>query len=413
MSTQAAEQALFINTTAAKLAKRLPGELVREAHKSGRYAYFGDTDHLVLMVGAEAKDVNWALAYGLAEALDRRLVLVLPEGSTFATQQRAPWLTDQARPEIWVHNGQTVSRTKPFTRDDTIANVVKQAKKASRGAPAAELAAASTPTHLGAGAAGVSALVEWATSHPQLDAGHRQGDRSWLCAGLKVLSLKSGRDGVQIRAGVHDGPRSRKADLRVGKGEELTAQELSGVIAGVQAGITARLSRNGKHHKPDEHWFQSVLRRDPSLVGLESPALREVPAWRPAAARGTFGRGLLDLLGLDGNGDMRLVEAKLAKSTDDMTLLQGVDYYVWARAYEDALRDKLSAPRKARLRLHYAVGQTESDRRLLPPRVGSYSYALDTDAVPFTFHVVTGWAGRVPDARPQMTTTAFDANKLP
>jgi hypothetical protein len=37
------------------------------------------------------------------------------------------------------------------------------------------------------------------------------------------------------------------------------------------------------------------------------------------------------------------VEAKLAKSSDDMTLMQGIDYHVWAHAYRDALAEKLSA----------------------------------------------------------------------
>ena len=81
-----------------------------------------------------------------------------------------------------------------------------------------------------------------------------------------------------------------------------------------------------------------MLRRDPSLVGVESPALREVPAWRPAGAVDSFGRGFIDLLGLDGHGDIRIVEAKLAKSSDDMTLMQGIDYHVWAHAYRDALQ---------------------------------------------------------------------------
>ena len=70
--------------------------------------------------------------------------------------------------------------------------------------PATELRAPSTPKYLGEQSAGVSQLVEWATSHPQLDAAHNQSTRSWLCAGQKVLSLDSGHGVVEVRAGIHD-----------------------------------------------------------------------------------------------------------------------------------------------------------------------------------------------------------------
>lgn len=44
-------------------------------------------------------------------------------------------------------------------------------------------------------------LVEWATDHPQLDSGHRRGERAWHCMGQKVLSIRTTNTGVAIMAG--------------------------------------------------------------------------------------------------------------------------------------------------------------------------------------------------------------------
>ena len=108
----------------------------------------------------------------------------------------------------------------------TIEAVRTWASKKSDGAdpaaepgPAAELRAASTPKYLGEQSARVRQLVEWATSHPQLDAAHNQSTRSWLCAGQKVLSLDSGHGVVQVRAGIHHKQRMSAPDESLAPGE--------------------------------------------------------------------------------------------------------------------------------------------------------------------------------------------------
>ena len=291
---------------------------------------------MVLIAGAQSEHAAWALVYGLAEREGRRPVLVLPHDAAFATMQRVPWLTEESRPEIWLHQDSALQDAPAPERSrlDTIEAVRAHASEKSNGAgPAGELRAASTPKYLGEQSAGVRHLVEWATSHPQLEAAHNQSTRSWLCAGQKVLSLDSGPGLVQVRAGIHDKQRMSAPDESVAPGQALTPGQVEVLQQNVASAIAARIEPGGRYCKPDEHWFQSVLRRDPSLVGVESPALREVPAWRAAGAAGSFGRGFVDLLGLDGHGDIRIVEAKLAKSSDDMTLIQGIDYHVWAHAY--------------------------------------------------------------------------------
>src|SRR5579864_2739599 len=99
-----------------------------------------------------------------------------------------------------------------------------------------------------------------------------------------------------VRAGIHDKQRMSAPDESVAPGQALTPGQVAVLQQNVASAIAARIEPGGRYCRPDEHWFQSLLRRDPSFVGVESPALREVPAWRPAGAAGSFGRGFIDLL---------------------------------------------------------------------------------------------------------------------
>jgi len=377
LSVDLAMRERFKVEVAPRLAQQLPGRLRAEHHVSKLFSYFGDSDRFVVVAGAQSGATGWALVYGLAVRKGRRLVLVLPHDAAFATMQRVPWLTQEARPEIWLHqDGALQDAPAPErSRLGTIEAVRAWARKKSDGAgpaaepgPAAELRAASTPRYLGEQSAGVRQLVEWATSHPQLDAAHNQSTRSWLCAGQKVLSLDSGHGVVQVRAGIHDKQRMSAPDESLAPGETLTREQVRALQQKVASAIGARIEPGGPYYKPDEHWFQSVLRRDPSLVGVESPALREVPAWRPAGAEGSFGRGFIDLVGLDGHGDIRIVEAKIAKSSDDIwaplfpELLdspfwgKGIGSVMWSRAMTEGRLPPISHPHNAYLQAYMDMG---------------------------------------------------------
>lgn len=400
------------------LVSQLPdaASLEPEDHSSRRFGYFGDAERFAVVVPDGVEDVDWSLVHGLSERAGRRLLLLQPAGKAFSTLQRIPWLTAAARPDVWVHREGSVEKAPVVTRDETIERVrqwaVQKSAMEPTPGPEAELRKASTPLHLGPDRQGASALAEWATSHPQLDASHRQGERAWHCAGQKVLSLTvRGKDEVIIRSGIHDRKRSASPDLILHAQARLDPTELASLQASCLNGVQERLL--GKYRKADEHWLQLVLRRHPSLVGVEAPALREVPAWRPAGAENTFGRSYLDLMGLDGHGDIRLVEATLAKSNDDMVLLQGLDYYAWATAYESAIKEKLSAPAKAQLRLHYVVGVAPGASQILPPRVYQCVEAIDSASVPFRFHLVRGWETLAPDEHVALHPQQWAKSRLP
>ena len=103
LSANLAERESFKVDVAPDLARQLPGQLKDEHHRSKVFSYFGDSNRLVLIAGAQSEYAAWALVYGLAVRESRRLVLVLPHDAASATMQRVPWLTEESRPEIWLH----------------------------------------------------------------------------------------------------------------------------------------------------------------------------------------------------------------------------------------------------------------------------------------------------------------------
>ncbi len=357
---------------------------------SKRFAYFGNEEHLIVVAGAqEGRHVELALAYGIAHRANRKLVLVLPAGYSLATEQRAPWLRASAQPDVWHHDGEDVSEVQLPTRQATIEAFAAVRKDDET--PEAELRRAATPLHLGVSAAGVDALVEWATTHPRLDHGHRRSERAWHHAGQRVLSIRRVTGGLAIRAGIHYSDDKAPPPQVVTHGQALT--DFRGTRRSGRKWHQRRASGpSSAIHRPDEHWLQSVIRSDPKLVGVEQPALREVPAWRPSDSPKRWGRGYVDLVGLDGHGNVRIVETKLAENRDDLLVLQGLDYYVWAHAYQGAIRQRLGVGPAAAFEIHYTIGADAKETTALhvSPCTPALAQAL-ADDVSWRFHVVSDW----------------------
>lgn len=255
-------------------------------------------------------------------------------------------------------------------------------------------------------------LVDWATAHALLDPGHRRSERAWHCMGQKVLSLRPTKDGgLDVRAGIHySKPAEAPAPFHVAKGSQLLEAERKAVASQVEQGIQERL-HGSKHHHPDEHYLQAVIRRAPDLVGVEQPALREVPAWRPKGTPGAWGRGYIDLVGLDGAGDIRLVETKLAKNKDELLILQGLDYFIWSRVYDVPLRARLSSGKGADVVIDYVVAVTPGSTAVeLSPYARKQAEALD---VPWRFRFVADWFHNPATSLSRPTVTTFPDEVFP
>jgi hypothetical protein len=271
----------FNDKAAPGLAEQAAGIPTHSTAKgSARFAYFADDERLVVVAGAqEGAHCDRALARGLTERHDRKLVLVLPQAHAFATMQRAPWFVEAARPEIWLHERGTATLPPPQSMADTI-NALQASRKEGLSAEA-ELRAATTPMHLGDRSWGVFDLVEWATKHEALDAGHRRGERSWHCMGQKVLSIRRTTGGIRVTAGIHYTGENAPTPVEVPATGTLAPAVLGQLQEQVEGGIEHRRFGEPPINRPDEHWLQAVLRADPSIVGVEQPALCELPAWRP------------------------------------------------------------------------------------------------------------------------------------
>jgi hypothetical protein len=384
----------FNQDPARKLAEEVdaPGRLSDKGW-SKRFAYFLDRkDQLVIVAGdQEQEDVDRALAFGLTYRGEYPLVLVLPKDRIFPTVLRSPWLEESAQPTLYQHDGLAVEPVALPTKEDTI-DWLRHVRRPWD--PTKELREAATPLHLGDLSPKVFDLVEWATKDGRLDPGHRQGERAWHCMGQKVLSIRRSGGEPKIRAGIHTTKTGEPAFEDDSDATAPIATNPKVAVKRAEEGIDARLG--GPYHRPDEHWLQAVIRRDPALVGVEQPALREVPAWRPAAKPntapaqpGAWGRGFIDLAGLDGHGHVRIVETKLTRNEDELLFLQGLDYYVWACAYQEPLRGRLGASPQAQIEVHYVIGDDPKTKKV---KVSRFAEAVNAAlTIPRRVQTVHDW----------------------
>jgi hypothetical protein len=231
------------------------------------------------------------------------------------------------------------------------------------------------------------------TRDPRLDHGHRRGERSWHFAGQRVLSIRKSTEGIVV---TRRNPLQRAQGADAGRSRSRRPPEheqVGHVIRAIEQAIEERRSGAPPIHRPDEHWLQAIIRRDPSRSSASSTRpFESFPRGAHETRASEWGRGYIDLLGLDGHGDIRIVETKLADNADDLLVLQGLDYFVWARAYEQALRDRLGAAKNARLELHYVLGASgKSGKVKVSPCTKPLADALDPTVVRWRFQTVHNW----------------------
>lgn len=375
MTTMLEQRTAFSASEADSIAER--AGLPRSAQRTGsswttRCVWYDDPGGLTAVVGSpEGRHVDIALAHGLANAAGRPLRLVLPLDWAHPTLQRLPWLNSDV--QVWTHDahGSVVS--------------CEPRKKAA----ALDLAGGpekSPEKHLGTAGEHIRPLLEWAARHEELAAGHRRDVRAWSHRGQRVLAITSTAASVRVRAGV-DAAKSPALLLTLDR--PMTTDELGTIQAAVLEGVED--ARAKTHGSFEEHHLQEILRHRAHLLGLEHPVLREVPAWRPSGGPKPNGRGFLDLVGKDGLGDVVLVETKLA--ADDMLVLQGLDYWIWANRQENRawLDQRLhAATGRSRLRLLYAVGGKDGSVPVLSAYAKVHFAALD-ETVEWSLALLRDW----------------------
>lgn len=339
-----------------------------------RAVWYESDDALLAVVGdQERADADAVLVHGLHHREGRTLRLILPEKWAYPTRFREPWLKP-GLVDVWTHTDGKLTHPKPLTKAEARDNAGEVEKR--------------RPYVLGAQATDwVRNLIEWATRHPALVEAHTSSLRAWSHNGQRVLAI-TGKRRVQIKAGI---------DAKSSPADPYTID--APLDATTEATIRKRVEQAIKHAHSrkfgdfEEHHLQVLLRRSPTELGLEHPVLREIPAWRPAGGTKERGRGFIDLVATDGAGDLVLVETKLG--SDEMLILQGLDYWIWATNADNAawIRDRLYVDVNAPIKLLYAVG----GKKGATPRLGRYELAtlasLDVD-IPWRVALLTAWKSR-------------------
>lgn len=336
-----------------------------------RAVWYENDDALLAVVGdQERSDSDTVLAHGLHLRGERTLRLVLPKAWAHPTSFRQPWLKPGVV-DVWTHANGKLAHPTPLNKDQTRHDAGDVEKR--------------RPYVLGAQATDwVRSLIEWATRHRELVEAHTSSLRAWSHNGQRVLTI-TGKRRVQIKAGID--AKSSPADLHT-VDAPLDAATTAAIRKRVEQGIKHAHSRTFGDF--EEHHLQVLLRRSPTDLGLEHPVLREIPAWRPSGGTKERGRGFIDLVASDGAGDLVLVETKLG--SDEMLILQGLDYWIWATNPENAswLRERLYVDTNAPIKLLYAVG----GKKGATPRLGRYELAtlasLDAE-IPWRVALLTAW----------------------
>lgn len=356
--------------------------------KSGwttRATWFEADQALLGVVGThEGQYTDLVLAHGLTLAQGRRLVLALPEEWSHATRQRQPWLA--AEIEIYTHADGKIRMRRLRSRGATL----RAAGDFER----------SRPLHLGESSERVRRLVEWATAEPELVPVHRRDVRAWSINGQRVLTIQ-GKSKTKIKAGID--AQSSPADVTV-INAALTDEQFTKIADRVAASMSD--AKNKKHGSFAEHHLQTLLRRRPEILLLEHPLVRELPAWRPSGGGRQLGRGFIDLIGLDANGDITIVETKIGR--DDMLVLQGLDYWIWATASDNkkALASRLHTSDNAEVRLLFAVAGKDGATPALGTRERHHLNLLDDD-IPWRVALIEDWSG------PGLRAKVFGPRELP
>lgn len=339
--------------------------------------WYEDASRLLAVVGTETeRAADLALAHGLALRAEKKLGLVLPDGWVEPTRRRLPWLNVPV--DLWRH-------------DNTTIHPVHTGTAADHPYPADDEHPA---LHLGDRTTWIGPLMDWAGQHDHLDPGHRGNVRAWHCRGTRVLKIERTKPGLRITAGIaykEPGQPGEAVTLKITA--PLSHHEQTDLQDHVTAGVDARLAGAAGGH--NEHWLQAVLRRRPEVLDLEQPVLREVPAWRPlkdpdGSNLNGYGRGFLDLVGLDPRGDLHLVETKLA--SDHMLVLQGVDYLAWASQPEHRtkLASRLGCRPNVPIVLHFVIGADGTGTAVIGRYAKAQAEALHGD-IRWQFSIVTDW----------------------
>jgi hypothetical protein len=334
---------------------------------SKRMVFFADNDILSLIVGPQEnqRDVDRALAYGLAHARDRDLHLVLPADKAYPTLARFPWIEVPLR--VWAYDDTACVEQVFPTPDEVLASYTDELEARRH--------------VLKDRAAWVERLIRWADADPDLQPTHVKANLAWQCGGMRVLKIARTKKGLRITAGVdYSKPKNEQRPALVSDLDgEASPALVHRVISKTATAMADRLESPGAGYQ--EHLLQGLLigrSRDLGLITME----REFPAYRPVHQH-----AYIDFLGIDAAGRIHVVETKIGN--DEMLVLQGLDYWIWATAHAESLAAHFGLTGTPEVVIDYVVAEP-TEGPLIGPYTAAQAEAL-VGSIPWRFHNVRDW----------------------
>jgi hypothetical protein len=271
--------------------------------------------------------VEKALAYGLFHAAGlQRLAMVLPatgdktHDAVQATLIRSAFVDKTV--EVFSYEGDEITALPPMSDLEAFAAL----REPSIGHDMWELTDKDQ--------ARVEDLAIWADRQSGLARVHLKHYLAWHCAGRQLLKIHGGKKATLITAGVDyskpDLAAGQEPPLQMSLSSAITPEQLATVQVKILQGMLHRVCTfddapmDSTHA---EHRLQAAMASAAEGLGWGDPrhVRREFPVRRPGG-----GRGFIDLLRVDSKGVLRIVETKIGH--DEMLVLQGLDYWIWAQA---------------------------------------------------------------------------------
>jgi hypothetical protein len=342
-----AEFAEMISRVISPLAEPMPQGVTPKLLPSW-VSFFSAPDELVLVVSSETSELlDNLLVFGLHHGHGRRLHLVFPRETeetpvaAESTRIRAAFFrtpvhvwtfleTDPARA--------TLRALEPYTRAEALG---VSRREEARGQKSSVVDSAPW----------IIALWSWASLAGLL---HDSGRGKWYLNGALIMELTTNSRGSRLVVGARSGEHSRD-EHAVALDDQPTLEQWGKIADRIAEDANSEWFEKRLRDYP-EHDIQDAIGRNLIDLGWDAEVLlREYPATRPNG-----GLGLIDFLGLDKTGTLRIVETKIGDG-DRMMPLQGLDYWIWATANKHLVEDAVGRPFTG-IRLDFVIGRSPKKR---------------------------------------------------
>jgi hypothetical protein len=332
------------------------------------FRWFADEGRLCVIapdLAMKASVTDVGFAHALGHLGDRDLIVVFPKAGAEAISHRLPFLEVPVRCFALTDDG--VEPVEPMRPADVIASY-----EGIRGG-----------THdVTVGLQLVAPLLEWLAQRKGLVEDERKSYRTWQYKGRQVLTLRmAGPNEAELVAGVnYSDPKPGLEPVVLRLTAPMTDAQLTHVQATVDAACKGRDS--GEDRANAEHLLQERLRRDWKPLGLRAAPLREVPVRRP------IGYGYIDLVGAGTDGRIHVIETKLGPF--DRLVVQGLDYWIWAKANAEVLAEWLDLPPDAGIDIDYVVAEKTPGHGVIGSYTSGQAEALQ-GAIRWRFTTIRNW----------------------